>query len=89
MERQVQLVARNVHRCVRIALVLPQEGNDTNFMAIDRGDPGFDILLAAAERTAEHVIAVKETERIKQDRQRRYQQYLSLKEEFESDNLSE
>jgi len=85
MERQIDLHPSAFHRVVRIAFLLPREGNDTEYMAIDKDNPHFKRLIDISRNVADNICGDERRIRQEEERKKRYEQYLRLKEEFENE----
>lgn len=83
-ERQISLSVCLVTTAERICFILPGTGDTIEYMAIDKGQPGFDEILEAADRSAEEIEKIRREKKVIHDRETRYQLYLRLKDEFAS-----
>jgi hypothetical protein len=83
MEREITLNPFVIASCNRICFVLPKDGNDYEYVAINEGDREFEAILDIACRVAADIVKEREKDEQDKEKEARYQMYLELKDEFE------
>jgi len=82
-EIKVDIRSNLLARCIRVAFVLPTEGNNTEFMAVDIGESGFTDLLIKGKCIADNIAQQKRLKREEEVYQKEWAEYLRLKKKFE------
>jgi len=81
-ERQIRLDEKRLVKVNRICFLFPEEGNAVEYMAIVKGQPGFQDVLNQGMMTIKLIITRDREIQEAADRNARLQTYLRLKEEF-------
>lgn len=83
MEREIHLHPDAMRHVTRICFILPRNGNDTEYMAVDSNDIGFDGLILNGEGVARAILKKEHKDNEAKQMEKDYQEFLRLKKIFE------
>lgn len=85
-ERRIDLHANELPMTSRICFMLTKQGNTSEYMVIDHGQPGFQDVLNQGMMAAKLIETIRREKKEEDERESRYRHYLVLKEEFDDGN---